>query len=121
MGVTMGTLLSRGLPSAGIYVGPLAWFVSTVANYAFVPWICAHKIRVIPIVALLLIGASLVGAYLSWRGYAAASEAAPSPDPTGAGRPHRLVATIGVVTALLFAVVIAVHGAAGLTFSGCER
>jgi|SRR5215207_2830181 hypothetical protein len=114
----MAAWLSRGLPSAGLYAGPLAWLAGTVANYALVPWMCAHKVRVVPMVAFALVAVSLFGAFLSWRGYAAAN---PPPDPTGAGRPHRFVGAIGVLTGLLFALVILVHAAAGLTFTGCER
>jgi|SRR4051812_2263155 hypothetical protein len=111
--------LEKGLPSAGIYAGPIAWLISTQANYALVPWVCAHKVRIIPMVALALIAASLFGAFLSWRAYAASPS--PPEDASGDGRPHRFVAVVGMFTAVLFALVIAVHGAAGLVFSGCER
>ena len=94
--------------------------ISTQANYALVPWVCAHKVRVIPAVALALIGISLFGAFLSWRAWAAASPAPPE-DSSSGGRPHRFLAGVGILTAVLFALVIAVHGAAGSFFSGCER
>src|SRR3954447_8155730 len=116
----MATWIEKGLPAAGLYAGPVAWLVSTQANYALVPWVCAHKVRVIPIVALALIAASLFGAFLSWRAYAAARPTPPE-DASGGERPHRFVALVGMLTAGLFALVIAVHGAAGFVFSGCER
>src|SRR3954466_60103 len=105
----MATWIEKGLPAAGLYAGPVAWLVSTQANYALVPWVCAHKVRVIPAVALALIAASLFGAFLSWRAYAVRRA-----SPGGGGRPHRFLAGVGVLTAVLFALVIAVHGAAGL-------
>ncbi len=116
----MAGLISRGLPSAGIYAGPVAWIASTQVNYALVPWVCAHQVPVIPIVALVLAAVGLFGAFLSWRGYAAAPPT-PQEDSTGAGRPHRFVALMGIAIALLFTTVILVHGAAGLVFHGCER
>jgi hypothetical protein len=41
----MPGLIRDGLPSAGIFAGPAAWLAGTQANYALVPWICAHQIR----------------------------------------------------------------------------
>ena len=110
----------RGLPSAGIFAGPTAWLLDTQANYALVPWVCAHQIQIIPIVALAMAALSLLGGYLSWRGYVAA-EPMSHADSTGAGRPHRFVALMGIGMALLFATVIIVHGIAGVIFHGCER
>ena len=63
----MAAWLERGVPSAGLYAGPFAWFISTQGNYALVPWVCAHKLPVIPILAAVLIMVSLFGAFLSWR------------------------------------------------------
>jgi hypothetical protein len=116
----MAGLIARGLPSAGIYAGPGAWLVSTQANYSLVPWVCAHQIRIIPVIALVLAGVSLLGGLLSWRGYVTAAPT-PHPDSSGGGRPHRFVALLGIAAALLFATVILIHGAAGLVFHGCER
>ena len=113
-------LFARGLPSAGLYAGPAAWLVGTQANYALVPWVCAHQIPVIPLVAAALAAVSLLGGFLSWRGYVAAAPAH-RPDSTGAGRPHRFVALVGIGMALLFTAVIVVHGIAGMVFHGCER
>jgi hypothetical protein len=115
----MATWIEKGLPAAGLYAGPVAWLVSTQANYALVPWVCAHKVRVIPAVALALIAVSLFGAFLSWRAYAV--RPVPPGDFSDGGRPRRFLAGVGILTAVLFALVIAVHGAAGLFFSGCER
>ena len=112
--------ISRGLPSAGIYAGPLAWLVDTQANYALVPWTCAHHLQLVPVVATVMAVVSLLGGLLSWRAYVTAAPT-PPPDSSGGGRPHRFVALIGVAMSLLFAVIIVLHGAAGLVFHGCER
>ncbi|ACA17400.1 conserved hypothetical protein [Methylobacterium sp. 4-46] len=129
----MRNWLTGGWPSAGIFAGPTAWLVSTQANYALAPWSCAHRFPVIPLLAAALVAASLGGSYASWRACQRPPEAdattVPAPDGSRAtsldspegGRPHRLIAAIGVLVSLLFAVVIGVHGVAGLVFSGCER
>ena len=119
-GVTMANWVARGLPSAGLYAGPLAWFVSTQGNYALTPWMCAHKTPVVPMLAAVLVAVSLIGGFVSWRAYASASPT-PQEDVTGAGRPHRFVAAIGIMMAVLFALVIVVQGIAGVVFDGCER
>jgi hypothetical protein len=98
----------------------VAWFISTQGNYALAPWVCAHKLPAIPALAAALVVLSLFGGFLSWRAYATASPV-PQPDMTGAGRPHRFVATLGIMMALLFALVIVVQGTAGVVFNGCER
>jgi hypothetical protein len=98
-------------PSAGLFVGPAAWFLNTQVNYALTPWVCAHQIRIIPAVALALAALSLGGGFLSWRACRAA----------GTTPAERFLAAIGVAMALLFAAVILVQGAAGLVFHGCER
>jgi hypothetical protein len=116
----MAAWLDKGLPSAGLYAGPAAWAVSTQANYALVPWVCAHKVPVIPVLAAILVLVSLFGGVMSWRALANA-EPERNADATGGGRPHRMVAAVGMMTAVLFALVIAVHGIAGLVFDGCER
>ncbi|MDN3627779.1 hypothetical protein [Methylobacterium isbiliense] len=121
------------MPSAGLYAGPMAWLVSTQANYALAAWSCSYQFPVIPLLAAVLAAVSLAGGVSSWRAYRqplpADTTTVPAPDgsqvatldgPEG-GRPHRMIAAIGVLVALLFAVVIAVHGVAGLVFTGCER
>jgi hypothetical protein len=116
----MANMLLRGLPSAGIYFGPLAWLASTQANYSLAPWSCAHQMRVVPFIALALAAISLFGGFLSWR---ALRRAAPvtAEEKQGGGRPHNLLALVGMAMALLFAAIILLHAAAGLVFSGCER
>ncbi|ACL57325.1 hypothetical protein [Methylobacterium nodulans] len=129
----MRNWLTKGLPSAGLFAGPVAWLVSTQANYALVPWVCAQRLPAIPVLAAVLVVLSLWGGFLSGRAYLRPPEAdettVPAPDGSRAasldapegGRPHRLVAAMGVLIALLFALVIAAQGAAGLVLDGCER
>src|SRR5690348_13437605 len=100
----MALHFAKGLPSAGIFAGPTAWMLSTEANYALVPWVCAHQVRLVPVVALGLAALSLFGGFLSWQAYRTSS-ITPAPDSTGAGRPHRFVALMGVAIAALFTIV----------------
>jgi hypothetical protein len=116
----MAARMRNGVPSAGLYAGPLAWMANTQANYSLVPWVCASKVQLVPVVALVLALVSLVGAYLSWRAWRT-SPATPGVDDSASARPHRLIAGVGVLMSVLFCLVILLQGAAGFVFQGCER
>lgn len=104
--------------SAGLYSGPAAWAISTQANYALAGWACARDFPLVPLVAALSLALALAGGILSAREWRRAGLA-----PIGAegGRPDRLLAGLGVMAAALFGIIILIHGAAGIVFSGCER
>jgi hypothetical protein len=108
-----------GLPSAGVYLGPIAWFISLQAKYALTPWVCAHKLQLIhPVTAASLLVA-LAGVWLSARDMRRREE--PEPHRPGGGRPHTFLAWLGVALSSLFAVVILVQGSAAFFLDGCER
>ncbi len=109
-----------GVPSAGLFAGAVAWLTNTQLNYALVDWICARGAGwLVPSVAAMLMAASLAGGLLSWRAWTGAVPA-PEPDSFNA-RPRRFLAGLGVLSAMLFALVIATQGAAALILQGCER
>lgn len=108
-----------GIPWAGLASGPAAWVVATPLHYALAPWVCAHgpAVLMVPAVALVLLLVALGGGLLSWRAW----RATPAPAGEEGGRPHHFLAALGMLAAGLFALVIALQGAAGLVFDGCER
>ena len=108
-------------PWAGLWAGPGAWAVSTQLNYAITPWVCAHKIPLVPIFALVLAAVALAGAFLSWRAWDSPAADATEVRAGLLESPPQLLAVGGVLLGLLFALVILVHGAAGLVLNGCER
>lgn len=104
---------------AGLVTGPGAWAVNQMLSYTLVPWVCAGgKVDVIPVVALAAAAVALVGALISWRALRRRDDR--SPEAT-AGRPYDLLAGMGILIALLFALAILMQGAAGFVFHGCER
>lgn len=115
----MAAFYRSGLSSAGVFAGPLAWFVSLQTKYALVPWVCANKAQLIHPVTLASALIGLAGAWLSWRAYVSCGSA--SQDPQAGGRPHRFLAMLSVLVALLFTLVIVVQGTAAFFLEGCER
>ena len=63
---------------------------------------------------------AIAGALLSWGAWVPAVGIQSLEDVRG-GRPRQLLAGIGVLSGVLFALVIVMQGAAALVLSGCER
>jgi hypothetical protein len=116
----MARIFAHGLPSAGLFAGPAAWFFAQTSKYAAVPWTCGNKIQLahpITLVAFIIVA---LGAWLSWRALEFAGDPHPPGDARG-GQPHRFLAVMGVGMALLFALAILLQGSAVLVLDGCER
>lgn len=116
----MSTRTQTGVPWAGLAAGPGAWAVNTQTNYALVPWICASKINLVPIVAVVLALLALAGAFLSWRSWQA-SGGSERHWSSMDGQPRNFLAGVGTLAGLLFALVILTQGAAAFVLQGCER
>jgi len=110
---------ARGSSSAGIWIGALAWAVSTQLNYALVPWMCTNGLRVAPWIAALLVLTALGGGLWSALAFRHRTGRLETNTP-GAGTPHQMLAVIGILAALLFALVIALQGSANFFLTGCE-
>ena len=109
-----------GVPSAGLFSGAIAWLISTQLNYALVPWVCATGMSwLVPACAAVLMAASLAGGLLSWRAWGNADVA--SADESAIAHPRRFLAGIGILSTVLFALVIATQGSAAFVLQGCER
>ncbi|MBZ9811563.1 hypothetical protein LB542_26915 [Mesorhizobium sp. BR1-1-9] len=107
-----------GTSWGGLLSGPLAWAVSTQLNYSLVPWQCNHQVPVVLPLALLLALFSLMGGALSWQAKRQGG-AAFKPERTR-GTEH-FVASLGMLAALLFALVIIMQGSAALILDECLR
>src|SRR3954451_24630267 len=109
----MARPLRHGLPSAGLFAGPAAWFVAQGSKYAAVPWVCANRFQLAHPITLAAFAIIAIGAWLSWRALDFAGDARPPGDPRG-GAPHRFLAGLGVGMALLFGLLILLQGSAAL-------
>jgi hypothetical protein len=110
----------NGVPSAGLFAGACAWIISTQLNYSLVSLICATQMPwAIPLITLVLIAVSLAGGFLSWRAWTTPTME-PPPDSSIA-EPRRFLAGVSMLSAALFALVIATQGSAALLLQGCER
>jgi hypothetical protein len=110
----------EGVSSAGLFAGSSAWAISTELNYALVSWICSAGMPwITPALTVLLLMRSLFGGLLSWRAWM--NSPAEPVLSSSVAQPRRFLAGISVLSAVLFALVIATQGLAGLIFHGCER
>jgi hypothetical protein len=115
-------LLPRDRASwAGLVSGPGAWIVSTQLNYALTPWICAHKMNLVPFIAVPLAAVALAGAFVSWRAWNGAAVAESEADAAILEAPRPFLAGVSMLLGVLFALAILTQGAAGLVLNGCER
>ncbi|MER8808031.1 hypothetical protein NKI12_08600 [Mesorhizobium australicum] len=110
--------LRLGTSWGGLLSGPLAWAISTQLNYALVPWQCNRQIPVVLPIALLLVLLSLLGGVLSWR---ARRQEGAAFKPERTRGTEQFVADLGILAALLFALVIVMQGSAALILDECLR
>jgi hypothetical protein len=111
--------IANRLPAAGFGLGAIAWGVSTQLNYALAPKVCLTHWPLVPVVSLLLALIGVAGLALSLAAWRADASGPSVNAPTG-GRPHKLLAAIGVMAGALFTLIILLHGVAGLILGGCE-
>jgi hypothetical protein len=115
----MARVWQRGLPSAGLISGPLAWGISTQLNYALAPFACGSPVPTIELVATALVLLSFAGALLSWRAWRRLRDGEDVNLP-GSHSPHLMIAVIGVAAGLLFGLIVAMQGTAALFLDGCR-
>jgi hypothetical protein len=102
-------------------VGPLAWLVFLLAEYALTPWACGRptsaRLLLYGVAVLTLLGAVL-GGVLSWRLWSIAGGRDPDEGPPG-GRSAFLALT-GLGSNLFFALVIVAASVALFVLRPCE-
>jgi hypothetical protein len=106
------------LASAGVWVGFLAWATSTQLNYSLVPWECDTGFRVVPWIALGLIVLALGGGATSLQSFRRRGQRLETGTPE-AGTPFEMLAVIGMAASVLFALIVALQGAADLIVPRC--
>jgi len=107
----------RGL-LAGVFTGPIAWFVQLQANYALVPWACSRGHRsVLVLVTLVAAGVTVVGGMTAWKSW-------PGPDRL-TGEPQgiegaRLLSLLGVVLSASFVLVLIAFAVPPIVLRPCD-
>lgn len=111
--------IDHGLPSAGLYVSPAVWLLSTQLNYMLPGLTCSTGLPLVLIAGLLLALVSALSGALSWRAWSARGR--PELFGQDENRPHGFLALIGTATSALFTTAILLHATANLFLTGCER
>jgi hypothetical protein len=112
--------LVHGAPWSGLIFGAGSWLLDTQINYALVEWSCAAGTNPVPMIAVFFTVTSLAGAAISWRAWPR-FEGPGLRIPEQDGHPHYLICGVGVAAGVLFAIVIALQGIAGLIVGACQR
>jgi hypothetical protein len=105
---------------AGLALGPAAWAIDTQLNYSMLGWSCGKGWNPVPVIAAVLAAISLAGAassFAAWRRH----DGPGMPIPEQDGHPRHLLSGIGVAAGVLFAIVIALQGIAGVLLEPCLR
>jgi hypothetical protein len=107
----------RGL-LAGVFVGPLAWFVQFEANYALVPWVCSggHRIVLLLVTAVAIAASSLAG-LAAWRSWPGAERL--TGEPRGI-EGARLLSLMGVLLSVSFVIVLIASAIPPLVLRSCD-
>jgi hypothetical protein len=116
----MESRLIRWSSSAGLWIGALAWATSTELNYSLISWVCSSGIRLTPWTAAALAVLAMAGAGISAFAFLHRRQHLETAKP-GAGTPHEMLAVIGMGAGVLFALIIAMQGVAGVFLTGCEK
>ena len=101
-------------------VGPLAWLVFLVADYALAPWACGRSSGrpVLGAVAALALATALVASVVAWRRWNAVGRLEPDDAPPG-GRAAFLAIT-GLGINVLFALAILAGSMPLLVLTPCK-
>jgi hypothetical protein len=104
----------------GILTAPLAWAGDLLVRYSLVHWSCGTRqtvvLELVSVIALLLV---IGGGMVAWR----ALRRTPPGAPANGGRPVdrvRFMAMLGVLTSLLFAVVVVAGAVPQWVLDACD-
>jgi hypothetical protein len=105
---------------AGLFIGGIAWTVSTVIGPAYADYSCALRLTITGMIAAAALLLTLVGGLLSWRSTRFLQ--AINVSPAMPARHARIfLAQVSMMAAAVFGLAILFQLAASGIFSGCER
>ena len=104
---------------AAVMGAPMIWSVQMGANYALAPWSCPNRQIVLHLITLGGLVLVVVGAVLSWRQWKVAGGGSPEEDVGGVVARQQFLGALGLLTCLLFGVLIVAQGIPSFFFNGC--
>jgi hypothetical protein len=100
---------------AGLLIAPTVWAINMQLGEILPNIDCVHQSRWSAIISFVGVGAAVLAGAISWRWADQARLAAPLTATS------RFVASLGALSALVFAFALSMQGVASLVLSGCER
>ena len=111
-----------GLLWLGIFVGPVAWLAHFQVSYSLVPWVCKNDgevaLHVVSLLCLLIAG---VGGVLAWTRLRVAGARAPGAAGEALMARSRFMALLGLMSSVLFGLIILAQGLASFFISPCAQ
>ena len=104
----------------GVLIGPAAWKLQLMVNYALVPYACWHRLEILNhLASLLLFLLALSGALMSWRSWQRSGQNLELSTAGVAGR-SRFMAGVGLILSAYCALLIVGQWAPNLVLSACD-
>lgn len=104
----------------GIMIGPLAWKLQLMVNYALVPYACFHEMSIlIHLASLLTVALALTGAAVALTSWGVVGRGLETENGGAEGR-SRFMALAGLLSSGFFALIILGQWLPNLVLSPCD-
>ena len=105
---------------AGVIGAPVVWAVQMQTGYSLGPWLCkSQAYYVIHIITILCVALTLGAAWLSYRQWKQTGGESPDETDGGAVARRRFLGALGVITSLMFTMLIVAQGLASFFYDAC--
>ena len=106
---------------AGVFAGPVAWFLQQQLNYAVATWVCSFAGQLtLHLGSLAFLLLALGGGLISWRYWQQAGGQWPD-EAGGVVSRHRFLSALGILMSSLFSLIVIAQWLPTLFYHPCQR